>query len=796
MNGFLYSGGNDRNIRQWNISTGSQTNQFARHTATVNSIQLNEEMLFSGASDSRVVIWNRKTGDIRNTISMPTFVNALLVVQEYVVICTSSGIHSTDYVAGTFYASIEEGIGCNCLASTGLRVFSGHSDFLIKSRDFYSLEVLETYVGHQDNIHSVQLDATGILYSSALDGTIKRWNMLTRRVAYSFEDRNGSITAMNAIENILFIGTAGGEVQSFYLNNATRFESLQQHQNSITTMLTFEDDILTSSSDGTVKRFAKDRMNEATVLFNTSSKSIIGLTYLSRSFFVIIDAVQIVKFDPSLNNNDVRTIKVAEPLTCVTAAENLVVGGSRFGVIFGWSLEALHFMFDLNTHTSQVNSLLIDGPTLFSASEDKTILKWSLQDMVLERVLKRYSSSSLGHLGPVKSLSMCRGVLFSAGSDLTVRRWNTQTGNHEDVYFGHTKSVNVVLCHNVTVFSGGEDFAVYSYLPELPEEISTKSALTTTASKPSRAKRVTVVKWPLKNSPDSFFNSSVFLGLAIAAALVLTLVSVFGLHKIFSQRENSAKPTTDTGTYSSTRITDLKTIVNSVIGISKHAAYLLQQSAIAQERKIASGGGGELYIARVMDPVLRKKTGDTVIQKIVFVKSKLHEEAFYQEVGIMIMLSSFPHFCEIIGYTDSPLSLILKYYPDGSLFDWLRKNTPAHDYMVKILIEIAKAVKVMHSHYLAHCDLKTQNVLIKVQGKVPVCYLTDFGITQVLSEEIVASRMFNIVNLRGLSVYYAAPEAFNNFRSRVVSSANFKKYDIYSFACIVYEVIECKLPWK
>jgi hypothetical protein len=601
---------------------------------------------------------------------------------------------------------------------------------------------------------------------------------------------------MNAIENILFIGTAGGEVQSFYLNNATRFESLQQHRNSITTMLSFEDDILTSSSDGTVKRFAKDRMNEATVLFNTSSKSIIGLTYLSRSFFVIIDAVQIVKFDPSLNNNDVRTIKVAEPLTCVTAAENLVVGGSRFGVIFGWSLEALHFMFDLNTHTSQVNSLLIDGPTLFSASEDKTILKWSLQDMVVERVLKRYSSSSLGHLGPVKSLSMCRGVLFSAGSDLTVRRWNTQTGNHEDVYFGHTKSVNVVLCHNVTVFSGGEDFAVYSYLPELPEEISTKSALTTTASKPSRAKRVTVVKWPLKNSPDSFFNSSVFLGLAIAAALVLTLVSVFGLHKIFSQRENSAKPTTDTGTYSSTRITDLKTIVNSVIGISKHAAYLLQQSAIAQERKIASGGGGELYIARVMDPVLRKKTGDTVIQKIVFVKSKLHEEAFYQEVGIMIMLSSFPHFCEIIGYTDSPLSLILKYYPDGSLFDWLRKNTPAHDYMVKILIEIAKAVKVMHSHYLAHCDLKTQNVLIKVQGKVPVCYLTDFGITQVLSEEIVASRMFNIVNLRGLSVYYAAPEAFNNFRSRVVSSANFKKYDIYSFACIVYEVIECKLPWK
>ncbi|KAI3655599.1 hypothetical protein MP638_006168, partial [Amoeboaphelidium occidentale] len=88
------------------------------------------------------------------------------------------------------------------------------------------------------------------------------------------------------------------------------------------------------------------------------------------------------------------------------------------------------------------------------------------------------------------------------------------------------------------------------------------------------------------------------------------------------------------------------------------------------------------------------------------------------------------------------------------------------------------------------------NVLIEVIDGVPTCYLTDFGITQVLSDKILASREFHVINLRGLSVFYAAPEAFKWFRTKSFVGVDFTKFDIYSFACIIFELLTRKTPWN
>ncbi|KAI3656610.1 hypothetical protein MP638_005084 [Amoeboaphelidium occidentale] len=162
----------------------------------------------------------------------------------------------------------------------------------------------------------------------------------------------------------------------------------------------------------------------------------------------------------------------------------------------------------------------------------------------------------------------------------------------------------------------------------------------------------------------------------------------------------------------------------------------------------------------------------------------------------MIMLNTFPHFCKIIGFTENPLSMILKYYPDGSLHSFLFSRNLLKISTVKVLKEIAFALKTMHSNFLAHCDIKTQNVLVEVENGIPSCYLTDFGITQILSEKIVATKAFNVINLKGLSTNYASPEAFGNFRSKNYNSVDFKKYDIYSLGCVTYEALTRTAPWK
>jgi serine/threonine protein kinase len=172
------------------------------------------------------------------------------------------------------------------------------------------------------------------------------------------------------------------------------------------------------------------------------------------------------------------------------------------------------------------------------------------------------------------------------------------------------------------------------------------------------------------------------------------------------------------------------------------------------------------------------------------------EEAFYLEVGIMIMLSSFPHFCKIIGYTENPKSLILTFYSSGSLKEWIQNNPYNSNVAVKIMSEVSSAVRTLHSNFLAHCDLKTQNILVEVTSGVPSFFLTDFGITQVLSDRIISSRMFTVISMKGISVQFASPESFEKFRSKNYTNVDYKKFDIYSFSCVMYEVLTRSAPWK
>jgi serine/threonine protein kinase len=284
----------------------------------------------------------------------------------------------------------------------------------------------------------------------------------------------------------------------------------------------------------------------------------------------------------------------------------------------------------------------------------------------------------------------------------------------------------------------------------------------------------------------------------IISSVILVIIAICTLffYKRYKKRFDNTLPVVKTLSESNATLTDLETIINSVIGISKHAAFLIEHSSIARIKKLASGGGGELFVAQVMEPSLSRRVGQLVIQKVVFIKSKMSEEAFYQEVGIMIMLSKFPHFCQIIGYTEQPASIILKYYPDGSLYDWIRSNQCGTKNVLKIAMEISLGLNTMHSYYLAHCDLKPQNILVGLSDGTPSCFVTDFGITQILSDSIIASRSFNVINLRGLSVSYASPEAFKNFKTKKYVSVDFKKYDIFSFGCLLYELLTRRSPWS
>jgi WD40 repeat protein len=671
------------------------------------------------------------------------------------------------------------------------RVITSHSDGVIRVRDWNTLAVLELYQGHSDVVSALCLDTAFSLYSTGFDGTIKKWNMATRKVAFSYENRGNSVNALAASEGILLVGLRGGGIISYNIHDASALDTISFNTKPVSSLLSLNGSFYGAGLDGLLVKFREFSQTNTYIVYNSETESLRSLEFDGRNLIVLLGESNAVFFS---NDQIVKTAELQTSLVCIAATNDFLLGGSRSGAVFSWNIETFELEFELKDHVAQVNFILVVGQRLFSASDDKTIIEWSLDDRVTVNTYQRLSANALGHLGPINSLSYSYGTLFSAGADLSVRRWNIQTGRHEDVYFGFSKAVTTVLFHNGSVFAGSEDFAVLMFRPSF-NDLSQASTSSRTIISKSEIRRRRIVQRSQSIGSSNSSLLSIIIGLVVSIIFAASFIFLFVYWKS-GTRKQVPDISTSFGVDSNTTVTDLRTIVNSVMGISKHAAFLVENSAFAKVKKIATGGGGELFLAKVMDPGLRKKLPENVIQKVLFGKNnKISEEAFYQEVGIMILLSSFPNFCQIVGYTENPLSMILKHYTHGSLDDWLGKNNYGTKIILKILKETALALSIMHSHYLAHCDLKPQNILVEVHNGLPSCYLTDFGITQILSEKIIATKAFHVINLRGLSTHYAAPEALRSFRTKNYTLIDFKAYDIYSFGCSAYEVLTKNMPW-
>lgn len=112
---------------------------------------------------------------------------------------------------------------------------------------------------------------------------------------------------------------------------------------------------------------------------------------------------------------------------------------------------------------------------------------------------------------------------------------------------------------------------------------------------------------------------------------------------------------------------------------------------------------------------------------------------------------------------------------------------------------VAQGVQAMHDENVAHCDLKPENIPIEIdENQWPVGILTDLGISRILNQkQQLDVKEFSIVNIRGLSIVYASPEAIKAFR--IIESRGppvIKAGDIYSLNCILFRVLMKHAPWS
>ena len=121
------------------------------------------------------------------------------------------------------------------------------------------------------------------------------------------------------------------------------------------------------------------------------------------------------------------------------------------------------------------------------------------------------------------------------------------------------------------------------------------------------------------------------------------------------------------------------------------------------------------------------------------------------------------------------LRQLLGQSPDGRL-------APGH--AVALLSQAARALDAAHRRGLVHRDVKPGNLLVE-QGEPDHVYLTDFGITKMMSSRTGLTSPGEFVG----TVDYIAPEQIRGIS--VTGMA-----DQYSLACVLYECLTGRVPFR
>ena len=192
------------------------------------------------------------------------------------------------------------------------------------------------------------------------------------------------------------------------------------------------------------------------------------------------------------------------------------------------------------------------------------------------------------------------------------------------------------------------------------------------------------------------------------------------------------------------------------------------------------GVGGMSYVYRAMCHTLNRQVAIKVLKE-EFASDEAFVEKFKMEAQAAARLTH-PNIVNVYDVVDEgELHYIVMELIDGiTLKNYIQKKGQLETReAIGISIQVAQGIEAAHSQHIIHRDIKPQNMIIAMDGKVKVA---DFGIARAVSAQTMNAQAVG-------SVHYISPEqAKGEFCD--------ERSDIYSFGITMYEMVTGKVPFE
>ncbi len=201
-------------------------------------------------------------------------------------------------------------------------------------------------------------------------------------------------------------------------------------------------------------------------------------------------------------------------------------------------------------------------------------------------------------------------------------------------------------------------------------------------------------------------------------------------------------------------------------------ARLIRMGNSCQVWEAIESNTGERFALKVLRPDHRSNKDE-----VNFLKNEY-------AVGKVLVHPHIIKMYDLVLESESPF-LVLELFSELNMKQVLRRGPESIAYMLdKIILQSCESLWCMHDKGFVHCDIKPDNFLVSRDGEVK---LIDFTISQKVKTGLAKLFGGKTKNISGTKSYMS-PE-------QIRGSQLEQRSDVYSFGCVLFELVTGKPPY-